>query len=75
MWRYSGSSWGKCSDCLKRGQNWSYDKYIDYMLDDLQGCETTELQEMKGGQKRQQPEKADKGLLELGKHLNKDVVG
>ena len=26
---------GKCSDCLKRGQNWSYDKYIDYMLDDL----------------------------------------
>ena len=44
------------------------------MLDDLQGCETTELQEMKGGQKRQQPEKADKEFLELGNHFNKDVV-
>lgn len=49
LWRYSGSSWEKCSDCLKRGQNWNYDKHVDYMLDDLQGCVTTELQEMKGG--------------------------
>lgn len=31
------------------GQNWSYDKHIAYMLDDLQGGLTAELQEMKGG--------------------------